>query len=63
MTDTIPYLLSLKAVRERAQLVFQNAEQGKLNHFDYHPEKLDATAKYVMDIIEVSNISKSSVGV
>ncbi|KAH8431710.1 URC4/urg3 family protein [Aspergillus melleus] len=52
MSDTIKYLLSLKAVRERAQIVFQNAEQGKLNHFDYHPEKLDATAEYVMDIIE-----------
>ena len=55
MTDTIPYLLSLKAVRERAQIVLKNAEQGKLNNFDYHPERLDAAAKYVMDIIEVRN--------
>lgn len=50
----IEYLLSLKVVRERAHIVYKLAEQGKLHHFDYHADRLDETAKYVMDIIEVS---------
>ncbi|PLN86117.1 DUF1688-domain-containing protein [Aspergillus taichungensis] len=48
----IEYLLSLKAVREKAHIVFKLAEQGKLHHFDYHADRLDEAAKYVMDIIE-----------
>ncbi|GAB1218615.1 hypothetical protein ATERTT37_007878 [Aspergillus terreus] len=52
MDSKVEQLLSLEAVRARAHTVFRLAQQGKLNHFDYHPEKLDSVADYVMNIIE-----------
>ncbi|EAU32680.1 conserved hypothetical protein [Aspergillus terreus NIH2624] len=52
MDSKVEQLLSLEAVRARAHTVFRFAQQGKLNHFDYHPEKLDEVADYVMNIIE-----------
>lgn len=50
----IRYLLSLKAVRERAHIVLSLAKHGRLNHFEFHPERLDAAAEYVIGIIKVS---------
>ncbi|GKZ38784.1 hypothetical protein AbraIFM66950_011248 [Aspergillus brasiliensis] len=52
MDSNIRHLLRLEAVRERANTVFRLAEQGKLHHYDYHPERLDATVDYVAGIIQ-----------
>lgn len=53
--NNISYLLSLKAVRDRAQLVFQAAQEGGLKNFDYHAEKLPAVADFVIGVINVSS--------
>ncbi|RAL08497.1 URC4/urg3 family protein [Aspergillus homomorphus CBS 101889] len=45
-------LLGLEAVRDRARVVLDQAEQGKLHHYDYHPDRLDATVDYVVNIIK-----------
>ncbi|PYH43693.1 URC4/urg3 family protein [Aspergillus saccharolyticus JOP 1030-1] len=52
MEDSIQYLLSLEAVRDRARVVLSLAEQDKLHHYDYHPDRLDATVDYVVNIIK-----------
>ncbi|GKZ90065.1 hypothetical protein AnigIFM59636_001560 [Aspergillus niger] len=52
MDSSTRHLLRLEAVRERANIVFRLAEQGKLHHYDYHPERLDATVDYVAGIIQ-----------
>lgn len=48
------YLLSLQAVREKANAVFSLAEKGKLQNFQYHADRLQETADFVIDIIQVS---------
>jgi hypothetical protein len=53
MDPAINHLLSLQAVREKAHIVFDLAKQGLLNHFDYHPDRLDAVVEYVVGIIQV----------
>ncbi|KAL3449203.1 DUF1688 domain protein [Aspergillus insuetus] len=52
MDPAINHLLSLQAVREKAHIVFDLAKQGLLNHFDYHPDRLDAVVDYVVGIIQ-----------
>ncbi|KAL4875408.1 hypothetical protein BJY04DRAFT_202146 [Aspergillus karnatakaensis] len=52
MDPKIRDLLSLQAVRERSQLVLQLAEKNLLNHYDYHPDRLDATVDYVTSLIQ-----------
>ncbi|EDU50239.1 DUF1688 domain-containing protein [Pyrenophora tritici-repentis] len=52
MDDKVKYLLSLRAVRERAKLVGEAADAGKLTHFDVHEERLDVAAEYVKRVIE-----------
>ncbi|KAJ1921251.1 hypothetical protein H4219_000850 [Mycoemilia scoparia] len=49
--DPVKYLQSLKAVRERANVVFDLATQQKLRHFDYDAEKLQEVANYVSELI------------
>lgn len=49
----IKYILSLQAVRERAQRVFQLAEANQINHFEYHEDRFDAAVQYVANIIKV----------
>lgn len=49
----VDYLLSLEAVRERAQSVLRIAEKGTLNSFDYHADRVPAVADYVIGIIDV----------
>ncbi|KAH7304517.1 hypothetical protein B0I35DRAFT_382496 [Stachybotrys elegans] len=49
---SIDYLLSLQAVRERADQVFKVAERDELCHFTYHADRMPAVASYVSDIIE-----------
>lgn len=53
MDSSIQQLLGLEAVRDRARVVLSLAEQGKLHHYDYHPDRLDATVDYVVNIITV----------
>ncbi|EAW15316.1 URC4/urg3 family protein [Aspergillus clavatus NRRL 1] len=52
MDPEIQYILSLKAVRERAHRVLQLAEQNRLNHFDYHQDKLETAVQYVINVIK-----------
>jgi hypothetical protein len=49
----IEYLKSLQAVRERANLVLEAAENDELTHFSYHPNKMGEVAEYVTGIINV----------
>jgi hypothetical protein len=53
MDPQIKYLLSLRAIRERAKLVGDAAEAGKLSNFDVHKERLDDVADFVTSIIKV----------
>lgn len=57
MTPDIEYLLSLEAVRERAQIVFAAAQRDELSHFTYHADKLPEAAAYVTSVINVSYCS------
>ncbi|KAH3633883.1 hypothetical protein KXW27_000331 [Aspergillus fumigatus] len=52
MDREIQYVLGLKAVRERAHRVLQLAEEGRLNHFEYHPDRLQDAVQYVINIIK-----------
>lgn len=60
MDDKVKYLLSLSAVRERAQIVGEAAEAGKLSHFDVHEERLDEAAEFVTSVIKVCFFHKIS---
>ncbi|KAI4751999.1 DUF1688-domain-containing protein [Aureobasidium sp. EXF-3400] len=51
MTPDIEYLLSLEAVRERAQIVFAAAKRDELSHFTYHASKLPEAAAFVTSVI------------
>ena len=53
MAPEIEHLLGLQAVRERAQLVLAEAEEGRLNSFEYHPERLLTAAEFVIGVINV----------
>ena len=53
MNSNVAHLMSLETVRERAQIVYNAAKDGRLNNFDFHEEKLNDTAEYVTDIIKV----------
>ncbi|OAR05655.1 hypothetical protein LLEC1_04912 [Akanthomyces lecanii] len=46
MPSDIDYLLSLSAVRDRAERVFKAAEKDQLHHFFYHANRLPAVASY-----------------
>jgi hypothetical protein len=53
MDSEIKYLLSLDAVRDRAKIVGEAAEAGKLSHFDVHEERLNDVADFVVSVIKV----------
>jgi hypothetical protein len=57
MTPDIEYLLSLEAVRERAQIVFAAAKRDELSHFTYHADKLPEAAAFVTSVINVSFVA------
>lgn len=57
MEKDISYLLSLQAVRQRAQLVFEAAQQGSLHSFEYDTTRLPDAAKFVISVIEVGACS------
>lgn len=52
-SQTAAYLRTLPAIRDRCSKVHDLAVHGKLDHFDYHPEKEDAVADFCIDIIKV----------
>ncbi|KAL2836462.1 hypothetical protein BJY01DRAFT_55876 [Aspergillus pseudoustus] len=52
MDPAIDHILGLQAVREKAHIVFDLAKQGLLNHFDYHPDRLDEAVEYVIGVIQ-----------
>ncbi|KAJ7482024.1 hypothetical protein FB451DRAFT_1338457 [Mycena latifolia] len=50
--QTAEYLRTLPAIRERCTRVFDLAKEGKLQYFDYHPEKEDDVTSFCVDIIK-----------
>ncbi|KAH8722675.1 hypothetical protein GQ44DRAFT_774704 [Phaeosphaeriaceae sp. PMI808] len=52
MDSNVKYLLSLRAVRERAKLVGEVATAGKLSHFGVHEEHLSGVADFVTSLIK-----------
>jgi len=61
VTNTSPdleYLKSLQAVRERSRIVFQAANEGKLNNFTFHPEQFSACADLVEGVIRVGDTNQ-----
>jgi hypothetical protein len=53
MNSDVNYLLSLGAIRDRAQIVWQAAEAGELTHFNFHEDKLSDVADFVISVIQV----------
>ncbi|EIW74069.1 DUF1688-domain-containing protein [Coniophora puteana RWD-64-598 SS2] len=45
------YLRTIPAIRERCSRVHKLAEQGRLEYFDYHPDKEDQVAEFCEGII------------
>lgn len=53
MDAKVKYLLSLTAIRERAKIVGDAAQAGKLSHFDLHETRMDDVADFVTSVIKV----------
>lgn len=58
MDPQIEELLGLEAVRTRAHAVLKLAEQGRLNHFNYHAERMEEATDYVLKLIQVGHITQ-----
>lgn len=58
MDREIKYLLSLESVRDRAKLVGEAAQAGKLSHFDVDEDELGDAAEFVASVIRVSHLIK-----
>ena len=54
--QTAAYLRTLPAIRERCSRVHGLASKGKLEYFDYHPEKEADVSKFCIGIMKVSRI-------
>ncbi|OTA70400.1 DUF1688 domain-containing protein [Hypoxylon sp. EC38] len=52
MDSQVKYLLSLRAIRERAKIVAEAAKAGNLSHFDLHEDRLDEVADFVTSVIK-----------
>lgn len=52
-STTVAYLRTLPSIRERCGRVFELAEQGKLEYFDYHPSKEVDVVTFCTQIIQV----------
>lgn len=50
MTNSVAYLRSARAIRERCGLIFEAALEGRLEHFSLDLARLDATAQRVVDV-------------
>jgi hypothetical protein len=53
MDPNVKYLLSLRAIRDRANVVREIAEAGNLAHFDLREDKLDDVVDFVASVIKV----------
>jgi len=53
MDSQVKYLLSLRAIRERAKVVGDVAESGNLSHFELRKDKLDDVVDFVASVIKV----------
>jgi hypothetical protein len=51
------FLRSIYAVRQRCQLVMEKARKNELIHFDVDTSKFQETARYVVSIIKVCQVS------
>jgi hypothetical protein len=60
MDPQIQELLGLEAVRTRAHIVLKLAEAGRLNHFNYHPERMEDATDYVLKLIQVERTHTQS---
>jgi hypothetical protein len=49
---TAAYLRTLPSIRERCGRVFELAKQGKLEYFEYHPEKEADVVTFCTQIIQ-----------
>ena len=49
----IEYLRTLPAIRERCSRVHKLAQEGKLQYFDYHPDKEADAVDYCAKVIDV----------
>lgn len=54
MDSEVKYLLSLRAVRERAKVVGDVAASGNLSHFELREDKLDDAVNFVASVVRVS---------
>lgn len=54
--DDYQYFLSLKSVRDQARKVYNAAVAGNLVNFEFHGEKLDGAADYVVETILVRKL-------
>ncbi|KAK6497687.1 hypothetical protein TWF481_012091 [Arthrobotrys musiformis] len=52
MDPETKHLLSLRAIRERAKIVWSAAQTGDLSHFDLHEGRLEDVAEFVLFVIE-----------
>lgn len=50
--ESVSYLRSLKAVRERCSAVLRRGEQGQLYHFDVHMDKLPLAVDKILQLME-----------
>ena len=50
-SNAIAYFRSPQAIRERCNFIFDLALSNQLEHFVYHPEKLELVANFVLDNI------------
>jgi len=56
MSSQVDYLLSLGAIRDRSQIVWQAAQTGNLSNFDFHEDRLGDVADFVTSVIKVRNL-------
>lgn len=54
--QTIEYLRTLLSIRERCGRVHDLAKQGKLQYFEYHPEKEEDVTDFCIRIIQVCQL-------
>lgn len=50
--EVVAYLKTPKAIRDQCGKLFALAEEGKLNHFRFRPDKLEPAADYVLTVIK-----------
>lgn len=61
MKSEMKYMLSLGAIRERAQIVWQAAEAGELAHFNFYADKLGDVADFVISVIQVTTLRRGQI--